>query len=81
MLLCSVKGAVGGLQESVEVSGDVAFEGADRFAAGFAFADAAVDVVDGAWVAAGAGEGDGVDGVVELSVAAAVEAVAGGVAT
>jgi hypothetical protein len=48
MLPWVVKGVADGLHLSVEVSGDVAFEGADRFAAGFAFVDAPVDVVDGA---------------------------------
>ena len=78
MLLCVVKGAAGGLQESVEAAGDMAFEGADRFAAGFALADAPLDVGLGLGVCAGSGEGDAVDGVVECPVAAAVEAVAVG---
>ena len=75
MLLCVVKGCCG-LEESVEVAGDVAFECADGFAACFAFGDASLDVGLGAGVGACSGECDGVDGVVESSVAAPLEAAA-----
>jgi hypothetical protein len=58
----------------------VAFEAADGVAVGLAFCAFAFDVGAGFWVAAGAGNGDAVDGGVDLSVAAAVEAVAVGLA-
>ena len=81
MLLWVVKGGAGRFEDGVGASCDVSFEGAECFAPGFAFADAPVDVGLAFGVAVRAGAGDGVDGVVELPVAAAVEAVAGGVAT
>ncbi len=49
-------------------------------AAGLAFGDAAGDVVAGGRVVLAAVEDDGVEGAVELAVAAAAEAVAGRVA-
>src|SRR5579862_955101 len=60
----------------VEVAGEVAFEAADGFACGLAFAGSAGDVVAGGLVDAAAVDQDGVEGLVELAVAAAVEAVA-----
>ena len=63
-----------------DAAGEVAFEAADGFAGGLAFGAFAGDVVAGFGVAAGAGDGDAVDGGVDLAVAAAVEAVAVGVA-
>jgi hypothetical protein len=57
---------------------EVALEEADRVASGLAFADAAGDVVAGGGVVLAAVEDDGVEGAVELAVAAAAEAVAGG---
>src|SRR5829696_200066 len=71
----------GGLGEEVpEASGEVAFEAADGFLGALAFGAFAGDVVLGLGVAAQAGDGDAVDGRVDLAVAAAVEAVAVGLA-
>jgi len=50
----------------------VAFEGAHGFALGLAFADAAVEVGARLGLVLGADNGDGVDRVVDLAVAAAV---------
>ena len=63
-----------------DAAGEVALEAADRFAVGFAFGGFAGDVGLGFGVAAGAGDGDAMDRRVELAVAAAVEAVAVGLA-
>lgn len=81
MLLWVVSGVAGCLEESVEASCDVSFEGAECFASSFAFAEASLDVRLGFGVVVRTGSRDGVDGVVELAAAAAVEAVAGGLAT
>ena len=62
------------------MAGEVALEEAGGFAAGFAFCDASGDVVAGRWVVLAAVEGDGVEGAVELAVAAAAETVASGLA-
>src|SRR4051812_49731350 len=70
-----------GLDEQVpESAGEVALEAADRLLGGLAFGAFAGDVVLGLGVAAQARDGDAVDGGVDLAVAAAVEAVAGGLA-
>ena len=58
----------------------MALEGAESFAFGLAFADAAVEVGAGLGLVLGADDGDGVDGVVDLAVAAAVESVSDGLA-
>ena len=58
----------------------MSFERAVGFAAGLAFAFAAFDVGAGLGVVKRAAERDRVQGVVGLSVAAAVEPVAGGLA-
>jgi hypothetical protein len=58
----------------------VAFEGAERFALGLSFADATVEVGARFGLVLGADDGDCVDGVVDLAVAAAVEPVADGLA-
>jgi len=50
----------------------VALEAADRVAVGLAFGLLARDVVAGVGVTAGAGDGDPVDGGVDLAVAAAI---------
>jgi hypothetical protein len=71
---------VGLVEEVPDAAGEVAFEAADGFAVGLAFGGLAGDVVAGFWVAAGAGDGDAVDGGVDLAVAAAIESVAVGVA-
>jgi hypothetical protein len=65
---------------AVEVAGEVALDAAADFPVGLAFGTAVLDVGDGRWVAAHAGDGDGVDGAVELAVAEAVEPVAVGAA-
>ena len=57
-------------------SGELAFEAADGFAACFAFVLFALEVGACGWVDAALGDGDAVEGAVELAVAAAVEAVA-----
>ena len=54
-------------------SGEVAFEAADGVFGAFAFGAFAGDVVLGLVVAAQAGDGDAMDGGVDLAVAAAVE--------
>jgi hypothetical protein len=69
---------VGLAQELPDAAGEVALEAADRFAVGLAFGFLACDEGDGFRVAAGAGDGDAVDGGVDLAVAAAIEAVAVG---
>jgi hypothetical protein len=66
------------LQEVPDAAGEVAFEASDGFAAGLAFRRLAGEVVAGFRVAAGAGDGDAVDGGVDLAVAAAIQAVAVG---
>jgi hypothetical protein len=58
----------------------VAFECAHCFAFGLSLADAAVEVGARLGLVLGAGERDGVAGVVDLAVAAAVEPVADGLA-
>jgi hypothetical protein len=63
-----------------DAAGEVAFEAAERFAVGLAFGGLASDVGLRLGVAAGAGDGDAVDRGVDLAVAAAVEAVAVGLA-
>ena len=60
----------------VEASGEVAFEAADRAFAGLAFGLFASEVGLGLGVVARAGDGDDVQRVVELAIAAAIEAVA-----
>ena len=64
-------------EESVELAGDIAFETAAGFAGGFPFAGAFADVGAGFGTVSGAGDGDGVDCLVELAVAASVQSVAG----
>jgi hypothetical protein len=58
----------------------MAFEAADGVFGGLAFCAFAVEVGAGLGVAACSGDGDAVDGSVDLAVAAAIEAVAVGVA-
>src|SRR3954449_6666900 len=71
----------GGLDEQVpEAAGEVALEAADGFFGALALGAFAGDAVLGFGVAAQAGDGDAVDGRVDLAVAAAVEAVAVGLA-
>jgi len=61
-----------GGEEVVKAACEVAFEAAQRFASGLAFGMLALQVELGRGVATRAGDGDDVQGVVELSVAAAV---------
>ena len=60
----------------MEAAGEVALEAAERSLVGLAFGFLALEVGLGGWVVAGAGDGDDVERVVELAVAAAVESVA-----
>jgi len=60
------------------VAGEVALEDPGRVARAFAFGEAACDVVLGGGVVLAAVEDDGVEGAVELAVAAAAEPVACG---
>jgi hypothetical protein len=71
---------VGLAKELPDAAGEVALEAADRFAVCLAFGLLARDELDGLGVTAGAGDGDAVDGGVDLAVAAAIEAVAVGAA-
>ena len=71
---------VGRLEEVPDAAGEVAFEAADGFFGALAFGAFAGDVVLGLGVAAQAGDGDAVDGGVDLAVAAAIESVAVGLA-
>jgi hypothetical protein len=80
MLLCLSSRRWRVFEESVEVAGEVALEAAGGFAAALSFADSPLDVVDGRLVDSASGEDDMVEGPVELSVAAAVESVADGLA-
>jgi hypothetical protein len=63
------------LHDAVEVACEVALEQPCRFAAAFSFGDAACDVVPGGRVVLAAVEDDGVEGAVELAVAAAAQTV------
>ena len=71
---------MGRLEEVPDAPCEVSFEAADGFFGALAFGAFAGDVVLGFGVAAQAGDGDAVDGGVDLAVAAAVEAVAVGLA-
>src|SRR3954452_4690050 len=62
------------LHDAVEVAGEVALEDPGRLAGALAFGDAAGDVVACGWVVLAAVQDDGVQGAVELAVAAAAEA-------
>ena len=70
----------GSLEQVPDASGEMALEAADGFLGALAFGALARDVVLGLGVAAQAGDGDAVDGRVDLAVAAAIEPVAVGVA-
>jgi hypothetical protein len=63
-----------------DLAGDVAFEAADGLELGLAFGLLALDVGAGGGVPGDAAQRDDVDRAVELSVAAAVQSVADGVA-
>jgi hypothetical protein len=62
-------------EEVVEASGEVTFEAAERALLGLAFGLFASDVRAGRGIAQEAGQGDDVERVVELAVAAAVQPV------
>ena len=70
----------GVFEELVDAAGDVSFEAAADFAWGLAFGESSGGVGAGFGVAAEPAEGDGVQGAVELTIAAAAESVAGGLA-
>src|SRR4051794_40318223 len=81
LILCARSPGGGGRLEQVpDAAGEGSLEASDGFAVGLAFGAFAFDVGLGLGVAARAGNGDAVDGGVELSVAAAVEAMAVGLA-
>jgi hypothetical protein len=63
---------VGVAQEVVDAADEVAFEAADRFAVGLAALALFGDVEGGLGVVADLAEREHVDGVVELTVAAAI---------
>src|SRR5206468_3835054 len=66
----------GRLEELEDAAGEVAFEAAQCFSRGLAFCLFAGEVGSGLGVDASLGDGDAVQGAVELAVAAAVQAVA-----
>ena len=63
------------LEGRVDGAGELSFEAAERFASCFAFGLLAFQVGACEWVPAALGDGDAVQGAVELAVAAAVEAM------
>jgi hypothetical protein len=65
-----------GDETAVDGVGDAAFEAAECFSAGFSFVLFALVVVAAGVVGSGLGDGDDVEGSVESSIAAAVEAMA-----
>ena len=75
MLLCLVKVQFGVFEESPDASCDEAFEASSGFSFGLAFAGSSSHVVLGDRAAALAGDGNEVEGPVELAIAAAVESV------
>src|SRR5665648_844931 len=66
----------GGVQGSVELSGDIAFEAADDLASGVSLGGPPLDVLASGLVVDGADEHDGVQGTVQAPVSSSVEAVA-----
>jgi hypothetical protein len=66
---------------AVELAGDVSLEAAPDFAVRFSFGTAAGQVGLGARVVVHTAAGDDVDGLVQCPVSAAVQSVAGGLAT
>ena len=71
LLECWVKAWVG-LQESVELAGDVADQAASDFAVGLALGPAPLGIGAGRWVIAQPGQDDHVQGLVEVAVPGAV---------
>src|SRR5436190_23991358 len=76
---CGDGGRWVGLEEVPDAADEVALEAADGLAAGLALGLSAREVGGGLGVEASLGDGEAVQGAVELAVAAAVEAVALGV--
>jgi hypothetical protein len=70
----------GRLEQTPDLAGEVALEAADRFAGGLAFAASTLDAVASGLVAASARDDHAVQRGVDLAVAAAVQALAAGVA-
>ena len=70
----------GGLEQAPDAAGEVALEAADGFFGALAFGAFAGDVGAGFGVPTQPRDGDAMDGGVDLAVAAAVEAVAVGLA-
>ena len=70
----------GVFEEFVDAACDVSFEAAADLAGGLAFGEAAGGVGPGFGITAEPRQGDGVEGTVELAVAATVEPVASGLA-
>jgi hypothetical protein len=68
-----------GAQGAVDDVGEMSFEHAEGFESAVTGGSAAGEQGSGVGVAAGLGEGDAVQGGVELSVAGAAESVAGAV--
>ncbi len=73
-LLCSVKSGFGVFQETPDASGDEPFDASSGLSFGLAFGGSAGDVGLGRRAASLPGDGDEVEGPVELAVAATVEA-------
>jgi hypothetical protein len=71
-LLCWVKAWVG-LEESVELAGDVADQAASDLAVGLSLGAAPLGVGAGGWVVAQPGQDDQVQGLVELTIPGPVE--------
>src|SRR3954449_2846861 len=65
-----------GLEEVPDAAGEVALEAADGFAAGLAFGLSAGEIGGALGVQAALGDGQAMQGAVDLAVAAVIEAVA-----
>jgi hypothetical protein len=77
LLLCQGGARFEGIEDDAD---EESFQAADRLAAALALAAFAFEVVAGGRVVAALGDGDPVEGGVELAVAAAVESVSLGAA-
>src|SRR5215207_8049272 len=80
MVMAVLLGRVGRLEQLPDAPGEVALEAADGLFGALALGAFASDVVLGLGVAAQAGDGNAVDGGVDLAVAAAIQAVPVGLA-
>src|ERR1700754_3563108 len=67
-------------EDLVDLSGDVPFEAADDLLLGLAFGSASGNVGAGVRVPGHAGDGEDVEGIVRLAIAAAIEAITHGLA-